>query len=86
MQTNFSILAAENFGIAHLLIKGKALDHQAPQRGSQIGKNKLSIRKTEERICKEGQKGGKEAPQASAAGSRAASGGDKAIACGRIKG
>jgi hypothetical protein len=43
-----------------------SLDIEAPQRGLQIAKAKLSVRKTEERICKEGEEGGKEAAQASA--------------------
>ena len=61
------------FGIAPLIF--------GPQpsltRGSQIGKTKLSVRKAEERHCKEGQEGRKEAPQAPALRSISAYGGDE---------
>ena len=46
-------------------------------RGSQIGKTKLSVRKAEERHCKESQEGRKEAPQAPALRSISAYGGDE---------
>ena len=46
-------------------------------RGSQIGKTKLSVRKAEERHCKEGQERRKEAPQAPALRSISAYGGDE---------
>jgi hypothetical protein len=46
-------------------------------RGSQIGKTKLSVRKAEERHCKEGEEGRKEAPQAPALRSISAYGGDE---------
>jgi hypothetical protein len=61
------------FGIAPLTFGSQP----CLNRGSQIGKAKLSVRKAEERHCKEGQEGRKEAPQAPALRSISAYGGDE---------
>jgi hypothetical protein len=61
------------FGIAPLTFGSQP----CLNRGSQIGKTKLSVRKAEERHCKEGQEGRKEAPQAPTLRSISAYGGDE---------
>ena len=61
------------FGIAPLTFGSQP----CLNRGSQIGKTKLSVRKAEERHCKESQEGRKEAPQAPALRSISAYGGDE---------
>ena len=61
------------FGIAPLTFGSQP----CLNRGSQIGKTKLSVRKAEERHSKEGQEGRKEAPQAPALRSISAYGGDE---------
>src|ERR1700751_5520688 len=61
------------FGIAPLTFGSQP----CLNRGSQIGKTKLSVRKAKERHSKEGQEGRKEAPQAAALRSISAYGGDE---------
>jgi len=69
------------FGIAPLTFGSQP----CLNRGSQIGKTKLSVRKAEERHSKEGQEGRKEAPQAPPLRSISAYGGDEVVTMSKPK-